>query len=189
MVKITAFEEGVKNLKDFIVLATVNARNYQKTNIELVKFLTKNKKIPGLYVTLNKPFKTMKEIFEKAGIDTKMLIFIDAVTRTSGGKTIKKKECLFIGNPENLSDISVAMDQGVRALPTKDKFVFFDSLSTLMLYNSIETVARFIHFLSTKMRIWKVKGIIISLERKKDKELIEELSQFCDVIIELDGKK
>lgn len=189
MGKIEDFDKEVKNLKEFIVLATVSAKNYQKTNIELVKHLTKKKKIPGVYVTLNKSFSAMKSIFEKAKVDTRMIIFIDAVTKTAGGKIAKTKNCLFIGNPENLSDISIAMDQAVRALPGKEKFLFFDSLSTLLLYNNVETVVRFIHFLSGKMRVWKVKGIIISLERKADKELIEELSQFCDVIIDFGGKK
>ena len=56
------------------------------------------------------------------------------------------------------------------------------------MYNSIPTVAQFIHFLATRMRGWKVKGIIISLERKQDKELIDELSQFCDVVMDFGGK-
>jgi len=189
MGKIEDFDKEVKNLKEFIALATVSAKDYQKTNIELVKHLTKDKNIPGVYVTLNKPFDKMKSVLEKGSVDTRMIIFIDAVTKTAGGKTTKTKNCLFIGNPENLSDISVAMDQAVRALPGKEKFLFFDSLSTLLLYNSIQTVARFIHFLAGKMRVWKVKGIIISLERKSDKDLIEELSQFCDVVIDFGGKK
>jgi len=189
MSNIEKFDEEVKNLKGFIALATVSAKDYQKTNLSLVKHMTKDKKIPGVYVTLNKPFDVMKEAFEEVSIDTKMIIFIDAVTKTSGGKITKTKNCLFIGNPENLSDISMAMDQAVRALPGKERFLFFDSLSTLLLYNNAETVARFIHFLSGKMRVWKVKGIIISLKRKEDKKLIEELSQFCDVLIDLGGKK
>lgn len=182
------FDREVKDLKEYIALATVDAKNYQKTNLLLVKHLTKNKKIPGVYVTLNKPFEVMKKEFQKTGIDTRLIIFIDAVTKTSGGKTEKTKSCLFIGNPENLSDISMAMDQAVRALPGKERFLFFDSLSTLLMYNRIETVARFIHFLAGKMRVWKVKGIIISLE-KTNTELIEELSQFCDVVIDFAGRK
>jgi len=189
MGNIEDFDKEVKNLKEFIVLATVSAKEYQNTNIELVKHLTKDKNTPGVYVTLNKPFESMKSILEKGGVDTRLIIFIDAVTKTTGGKLTKTKNCLFIGNPENLSDISVAMDQAVRALPGKEKFLFFDSLSTLLIYNNIETVARFVHFLAGKMRVWKVKGIIISLERKADKDLIEELSQFCDVIIDFGGKK
>ena len=114
-----------------------------------------------------------------------MVIFIDAVTKTAGGRTNKTKSCLFIGSPENLSDISMAMDQAVRAVPKEEKFLFFDSLNTLLIYNSPQVVAKFIHFLSGKMRVWKVKGIIITLEKETNKELINELSQFCDVVLEL----
>ncbi len=39
------------------------------------------------------------------------------------------------------------------------------------------------------MRAWKVKGILITLERKQDRELIDELTQFCDVILDLGGDK
>ncbi|MFH2028672.1 MAG: hypothetical protein ABIJ08_06010 [Nanoarchaeota archaeon] len=179
------FEKSVHDLKEYVVLATVDAKSYQKTNLELVRHLTVNKNIPGVYVTLNKPYKTIKDVLVKAKIETKMLIFIDAVTKTAGGDIEKTKECLFIGSPENLSDISIAMDQAVMALPSEEKFVFFDSLSTLLLYNNVSTVARFVHFLAGKMRMWKVKGVIVSLKKDKDKELIEELTQFCDATLNL----
>ena len=181
----TKLKEELKKLgelKEFVVLATVKAKNYQKINLEIVKNLTKELNIPGVYVTLNKPYLTMKDIFKKAGIDVRLIIFIDAATKVEEQK--KEKDCLFIGNPENLSDISIAMDQAVRALP-KDKFLFFDSLNTLLIYNEVPTVLKFIHFLASKMRVWKVKGIIISLEKKRNKELIDELSQFCDIKLDL----
>lgn len=177
------FKEKLKNLKEYVAIATVDAKNYQKTNLEIVKHLTENKNTPGVYVTLNKPFQTMQKNFKKEKIDIRMVIFIDALTKTSGGKIEKTDRCLFIGAPDNLSDISIAMDQAVRALPSKEKFVFFDSLSTLLMYNNIATVARFIHFLAGKMRAWEVKGIIVSLRKEKDKELIDELTQFCDIIL------
>ncbi|MBI2668043.1 hypothetical protein HYX17_04735 [Candidatus Woesearchaeota archaeon] len=177
-----SFEKKVKGLKDYIALATVTSKNYQKTNLEIVKHLTQQG-IPGVYVTLNKPYQTMNELFGRKRIDAKLIIFIDAVTKTVGGNIKKTRNCLYIGNPENLSDISLAMDQAVRALGNKEKFLFFDSLSTLLIYNKVNTVARFIHFISGKMRIWRVKGIIISLQKDKDEELIDELSQFCDVMI------
>lgn len=179
------FKEKLKDLKQYVALATVDAKNYQKTNLAIVRHLIEDKNIPGVYVTLNKPFQTMQGIFKKEKIDTRMIIFIDAVTKTTGGTIKKTNKCLFIGSPDNLSDISIAMDQAVRALPSKERFVFFDSLSTLLMYNNITTVARFIHFLAGKMRAWKVKGIIVSLRKEKDKELIDELMQFCDVILNL----
>ncbi|MBW2975249.1 hypothetical protein KY366_06025 [Candidatus Woesearchaeota archaeon] len=179
------FREELKNLKQYVALATVDARSYQKTNLGIIKHLTDKENIPGVYVTLNKPFKTMKGIFQKEKINTGMMIFIDAVTQTAGGSVEKTDKCLYIGAPNNLSDISIAMDQAVRALPSQERFVFFDSISTLLIYNNIATVAKFIHFLAGKMRVWKVKGIIVSLRKKQDEELIEELTQFCDAIIDL----
>jgi len=177
-------KEELKGLKQFVAIATVDARRYQKTNLEIVRVLTEQNNIPGVYVTLNKPHDTLQEAFKRAKINPDMIIFIDAVTKTAGGKIKKTDKCLFIGSPDNLSDISIAMDQAVRALPSKERFVFFDSLSTLLLYNDVAIVARFIHFLSTKMRVWKVKGIIVSLRKDKDKELFNELNQFCDIILD-----
>lgn len=178
------FREKLKNLKQYVALATIDAKNYQKTNLEIIRHLIENENIPGVYVTLNKPFETMDGIFKKEKIDARMVIFIDAVTKTAGGEIKKTDKCLFIGSPDNLSDISIAMDQAVRALPSKGRFVFFDSLSTLLMYNDVTTVARFIHFLAGKMRIWKVKGIIVSLRKEKDQELIDELMQFCDITLD-----
>ena len=179
------FEKSLSGVEEYVALATVDAEHYQQTNIDLVKFLTDIDGTPGVYVTLNKPFSTMEALFKKNNVNTDMIIFIDAVTRTTGGSTEKTNKCLFIGSPENLSDISLAMDQAVRAIPGVKKFLFFDSLSTLLIYNKPATVAKFIHFLSGKMRMWKVKGIIISLEKESDKELLSELSQFCDIRLDL----
>jgi KaiC/GvpD/RAD55 family RecA-like ATPase len=178
----------LEGMKEYVILATVKAKDYQETNLKLIKHLTSEESIPGVYVTLSKPFETMQKIFRRKGIDTDMVLFIDAVTDTSDKEIKKTKECLYIGGPEKLSDVSIAMDQAVRALPSKEKFVFFDSLSVLLMYNQVETVAKFIHFLASKMRTWKVKGIIISLQKNKDKELIDELSQFCDSTFDLGGK-
>lgn len=178
-------EKNLSGVQQYVALATVDASKYQETNIEFISYLTTVSNTPGVYVTLNKPFATLDALFKKAGINTDMVIFIDAVTRTSGGAIEKTSKCLFIGSPENLSDISLAMDQAVRAIPGEQRFLFFDSLSTLLIYNKATTVAKFVHFLSGKMRVWGVKGIIITLEKESDKELLSELSQFCDIRLEL----
>tara|TARA_Y100000310_G_scaffold56220_1_gene51528 strand:- start:1202 stop:1786 length:585 start_codon:yes stop_codon:yes gene_type:complete len=177
--------KNLKDLKEYVALATVNAKDYQNTNIKIIRHMIEEENIPGVYVTLNKPFKTLKKLLKNKKIDTRVVIFIDGVSKIAGGDIKKTEECLYIGSPENLSDIAVAMEQAVMAIQSENKFLFFDSLNTLLLYNKAITVAKFIHFLSTKMRTWKVKGIIVSLHKNKDKELIDELSQFCDVIMDM----
>ncbi len=184
MVDKKRFNEQLISMKDYVALATVNAKKYQQTNIDIIKSLT-DKGIPGVYVTLNKPFITVKKFFEEKKVDLRLILFIDAVTEVSTGEIKKTKACLFIGSPENLSDISIAIDQAVTAIPSKDKFLFFDSLNTLLVYNDVRVVAQFIHFLANKMRTWKIRGIIISLKKESDRELIDELSQICDLTADL----
>ncbi len=179
------FKKGVKNLKDYIVLVTVNAADYQKSNLEILSLLVNEQKTPGVYVTLNKPFEIMQRLLKQNKIDSGLIIFIDGITNVSESKKIKN--CLFIGSPEKLSDISVAMDQAVKALPTKEKFIFFDSINTLQVFNKPGTVSRFVYFLASKIREWKIKGIIISIKKGSDESLINELVQFCDSRVDLGG--
>ena len=81
----------LKSLNQNVVLATVSAKNYQKTNNKLIKYLTQKLNIPGVYVTLNKPYETVSNIFNKEKIDTRLIIFIDAITKTTHEKIKKTK--------------------------------------------------------------------------------------------------
>ena len=178
------FKKEIKSLKDYILLVTVDAKSYQKTIIDILRFLVKEQGLPGVYVALNKPFEIMQRTLAGNGIDTRFLIFIDATSRTESKKV---ENCLYIGSPEKLSDLSVAMDQAVKALQTEDKFLVFDSVNTLSIFNKPGTVARFVHFLTGKIREWKVKGVILTLEKETDPALLDELTQFSDARADVGG--
>ncbi len=180
------FDKEIKSLKDYILFVTVDAKNYQKTTIDVVKFLVNEQGIPGVYVTLNKPYEIIQRTLTNNDVDSRLVIFIDATSRTEGSK--KVENCLYIGSPEKLSDLSVAMDQAIKALTTNEKFLIFDSLNTLAIFNKPSTVARFIHFLTGKMREWKVKGIIITLKNETEQALLDELTQFSDARIDAGGE-
>ena len=180
------FTKEIKNLNDYIVLITVNARNYQNTVVDILNVLINEQKTPGVYVSLNKPFDIIQRNLAGSNIDTRLIIFIDANSKVEGTK--KVENCLYIGSPEKLSDMSIAMDQAIKALPTSEKFLIFDSLNTLTIFNTSAIVARFIHFLTGKMRQWKVKGIVMTLEKETDQSLLDELTQFSDFRIDMGGE-
>ena len=179
------FEKETKKLNDFMIFISVSAQSYQSTIIGILNSLVKEQHIPGVYVTLNKPYEIIQRNLASSGIDPKLVIFIDATARSECKKV---ENCLSIGNPEKLSDISVAMDQAVKALQTSEKFLIFDSLNTLSIFNKPATVARFIHFLAGKIREWKVKGIIITLGKETEQSLLDELTQFSDARIDIGGE-
>ena len=55
-----AFNKDIKSLKDFILLVAVDAKNYQKAATDVVNVLVGEQKVPGVYVTLNKPYEVMQ---------------------------------------------------------------------------------------------------------------------------------
>ena len=179
------FKKEVKNLTDYISLLVVNAKNYQKSREEILFYLLGTKKFPGVYITLNKPYDIVLKELNSKKLDSNLAIFIDGITMLTGGKITRVQNCLFIGTPEKLSDMFVAIDQAVNSIAIKEKFIFLDSLNTMTLFNRETIVARFIHQLVAKMRNWRVAGIIITIQMEKDVPLLNEITPFCDFRLDL----
>lgn len=172
--------------RDFIVLINVKAENYLKTNMEVLRVLANEDDLPGVYITINKPYSAMKRILEENKIKTEKLYFIDCITKTAGGKVEEtEKGVLYMDSPQNLTGLGVAMGEAVRAIPEDNKFLFLDSLSTLLLYHNSGTVAKFSHFLTGRMRMWGLRGILISIEKEADPQFTSQLAQFCDTVVSL----
>ena len=62
-----------------------------------------------------------------------------------------------------------------------NKFVLLDSISTLLIYNEPETISKFVHFLTVKMRVLNLSVILIGLNENQG--FLAELSQYCDKTI------
>lgn len=171
------------DLDDFLVVVTSSAKGYSKTSAGVIKYFQKQK-IPGIYVTLNKPYDIIERSLKKGGIDTRLIIFIDGATQKKQSERVGST--LFVGSPEKLSDISVAIDQSAKSLPSP-RFLFFDSIDSLLVFNNAPTVGRFLHYLSAKIRELKLKGVVISLNSKSNQEILDELTQLSDLRIDKGG--
>lgn len=179
-------KELKKVKKKEIVLILSTEKKYLKTNLKILDILTNSLKEKGIYVTVNRPFDSLTELLEKNKINTKNIFFIDAITLTVVGEAKEVPNCLFINSPNSLTELGIALGEAFKAMKTKtDRFIFFDSLSTLLIYNQSKSVTKFAHFLTGRMREWKIKGVLISLQKNVDEKLIAQVSQFCDRIIEV----
>ena len=165
-----------------IYLIITKAVDYERTNDAVLKYLINTLKMNGIYVTLNKPYITMRSIFEKSKIDLSRIVFLDVISKTILGDVKSEKNVQFLDSPEDLTNLSIAVNILASGLQSP-KFLFFDSLSTLLVYNAIGPVTRFAHFLVGRMRKWQINGVIISIEEETDSKLLSELSQFCDSVI------
>lgn len=179
-------KEKLAEIKEsYIVLLVTPTRKYQDVNLELLKYMVNEKKLSGAYITVNKPYTVMKKRLEGV-VDTRKIIFIDAVTKAVSDGRVEEEGVLFIDSPKNLTDISIAISEAANSIPDERKFILFDTLSTLLLYNSAGTVARFTHFLIGRMRSWEAEGVLLSLEKEEGEKIISQISQFCDATIYID---
>lgn len=169
----------------FIALVETDGRHYSEANIQILKYLVGTLKLSGIYITVNKPCCILKKEFEKNKIDCSKIQFIDAITKTKDGRPDKSDRCVYINSPESLTEISIALNEIAKSAPQL-RFVMLDSISALLIYNPQSSVAKFAHFITNTLRDMKMDGAIITLNREKDKDLIDELAMFCDKVIDFE---
>jgi len=157
-----------------ILLVMTNSANYAETATNLTKLFSKSGS--GIYVSVNKPFETLKQSFIRNKIKVNSIFFIDMVTKTNDAR--KDSNCLYLGNPGDLTSVSIAIDQVLSSIEG-EKFVIFDTINTLLNYNNESMVIRFMHALVSKIRNENARGILLSVGNLKE-GMESQLTQFCD---------
>ena len=164
-----------------IVLLVTPAEKLVETNVELLKWYISKKKYDVVYVTVNKPFSTLIERFQKEKIETSKIFIIDAISPS----TTIVGNAIFIGSPKELTNISISTTSTIKKLKTA-KVLVFDSISTLLVYNKFEVVKDFIHFITNKMKSLKITFLMTCIKEMTDEKTIAELRAFVDDIIEIE---
>jgi|TARA_Y100000310_G_scaffold144500_1_gene143755 hypothetical protein len=168
---------------NFVVGIAIPGAGYEATNINLLDFLINKKKLAGSYVSISKPHAYVINLLKTNGISHNNIHFIDCITKSLGEKSTQAKKCVFVDSPAHLTDLSVAIHDFFKSSRNKNQFIYIDSLSSLRLHNNLNSVLRFVHNITGKMRIFGFSGLMLSLREDDDKRLMTELSQFCDEVI------
>ena len=132
------------------------------------------KNIPGIYVSLNKTQKSIEDILKKAEINTNKLFFIDCVTSE------KTRDDVLHLSPDQLDLLSSAINDFIKDIKG-EKFLIIDALSTLLIYNDENKVAKFVKEVTEYASQNDVKVIAFSPETKGE-ELLNKLFNFFDKV-------
>jgi len=133
------------------------------------------------YITLNKTYESLIEIFENENVDMNSIVFIDAITK-SVNKVENTNNCYFISSPQALTELSIAIDA---FLTLNFDYIILDSITTLLIYQKAEEpVIRFLTNIVNKIKKYNCKGIFYILDIKEHSLLIEESSMLMDKIID-----
>lgn len=179
-------EKELENLpENFILGIIMPSDRYEEANMRLLSFLVNKKKSKGSYVAVSKPYNHTVSLLKRKDINTDNIHFIDCLTKSLGSKVTKTKSCVFIESPAHLTELGIALHDYFTSSGEKNRFLYIDSISSLLIHNSIDTVLKFVHYVTGKMRVFGFNGMLLSLHEEKDKKLVSHLSQFCDKVIRL----
>lgn len=129
---------------------------------------------PVIYVTLNKSPERIEDNLEKARINTDKTFFIDCV---SSEKT--RDDVVYIA-PTDLHLLACAIDAFMKDIPGEE-FLVIDALSTLLIYNKINKVAKFVKEITGYSSRYQTKIIAFTAETKGE-ELSNKVFHFFDKV-------
>ena len=174
--KVSVALQGIKTKRKAYTFVS-KSEYCQIVNNEIMQFLINKNKYSGIYVTLNKAHCDTVKRLESKKIETKNILFIDNQEKECGANN-----CIFIGN-KSLTALSLAMSEACKSRSME--FIFFDSVTTLLIYNKVENVERFIHFFLNKIKNLNILMVIMSVEEEKTEKIIPILEQFCEGCIRI----
>ena len=176
--------KGQKKL--FLVMSA--ADKLKMKNIEIIRQLV-SKKHPVIVVTTNQPSAMLVKNYESGGIDVSQIYFVDAITKYALGKVPSEvKNCKFVNNPANITDIGIAITEILHKFPDEKPCILFDSVSTMLIYIPSINISKFIHFVTSKLRLLDSPGIFLAVEKSLDPLLMTQLVTFVDEVIDAEIK-
>jgi hypothetical protein len=139
----------------------------------------------GVYISVSRPYESIASAMKATNIPSNDIYFIDCISQMAGkgqrGGGDENVVC--VENPSSLEEISMYLDRMLSKVQKPKKFLFLDSLTSLLIFITDKSVKEFTHFLINKIRLENIAGIILSIEKKEAEDLVKTLTPMCDAEI------
>lgn len=172
--------------KNKIYLCLTSAERLRENSSAIIKSLIARGYLV-IVVTTNQPYAILKKAYEKDGIDLSRLGFIDAITRYAVGEVpMGAKGVRFTSSPSDLTQLGIAISDSLKDMGGRKAAILLDSVSTMLIYLPSANLSKFIHFISSKLKILDMAGIFLAVEDGLDPTLLSQLTTFVDQVVNMD---
>ena len=172
--------------RDKIYLCLTSAVRLRENSSAIIRSLL-SKGYLVIVVTTNQPYTILKKSYEKDGIDLSKVGFIDAITRYAVGEVpVGAKGVRFTSSPSDLTQLGIAISDSLKDLGERKTAILLDSVSTMLIYLPSTNLSKFIHFVSSKLKILDMAGIFLAVEDGLDPTLLSQLTTFVDQVVNMD---
>jgi KaiC/GvpD/RAD55 family RecA-like ATPase len=169
----------------WVALLQIPVEKTVEMNIEALKTL-QSLGYEGVYITLSKDYVELSKLFRDKGIDMGRLAFIDGISQMYGIGAVDAPNVKYISGPISLDGIVAAVTDIIPAMKSEKKFVFLDSITTVLLYNSLERTLKFSEFLTTSLKRLEVAGVMVSVSKGfANDNLIKALTKMSNEVIKI----
>ncbi len=114
---------------------------------------------------------------------------VDCVTKTLGGASVENENIKIASSPVDLTGIGVKISQFFEEFFMKKNIrktqLHINSLSTILMYSNIQTVFRFLHVFTGRIKAAGSLGIYMIESGMHDEQAISTLKQLFDGMIEI----
>jgi two-component system, response regulator len=165
------------------VLLETSAENALEVSLSMIKALT-DKNYFGIVLSASRPYENLSTLYQNNGINMGKILILDLVSKNQSAGLEETGNVLYLENAYSLTNISIAIDECYPGIQGK-KFIFIDSITTMLIHNNTDVFARFIHSVLTKMRLNRKSSLLVSLENETNREVQAEISQLCDKILKI----
>jgi len=166
-----------------VILISSKSEDHTLVVSNALNVLVNQRDMGGVYISVSRPYESITAAMKSAGIPREDVHFIDCISQMAGSVQQASDNVVFVENPSSLEEISMYLDRMLAKVQNPKKFLFLDSLSSLLIYNTDKSVKEFTHFLINKIRLEGFAGVILSIEKKEAEELVKTLTPMCDAEI------
>ncbi len=138
----------------------------------------------GIYVTTNDVGEDVLDWFSEFNVKIKI---VDCISKTIQPNSTDTDVIRRVSSPIDLTGVSVHINifledyykEGIKSV------VVFDSVSSFLMYTNLQTVYRFLHIITRRIKSAKSKAIYIVQNGMHDDQTIATIKQMLDCVIEL----
>ncbi len=142
-------------------------------------------------VTTRESAANILELFQQNKLTLPMsrIGIVDCVTKTLGGTAVETDNIKIASSPVDLTGIGVKISQFFEEFFMKKNIrkiqLHINSLSTILMYSNIQTVFRFLHVFTGRIKSAGALGIYVIESGMHDEQAIATLKQLFDGMIEI----
>ncbi|MEW6069192.1 MAG: hypothetical protein AB1485_01105 [Candidatus Thermoplasmatota archaeon] len=175
--------KGIKSYE--VTLIPVDINNYFKVILGTMKYLVNERDMGGVYISATRPSKAIISRLESENINLSDVLFVDSVSYMSEGPPPPADNVIFVESPTMLELILTKADILLKKAKSARKFIIFDSINALSIYNSEKILTEFLHVLVNALGAKEIASLLLSVKGQTPKEIDGLLRMLCDNVIEI----